>query len=120
MTRRAARRFRESGLMFWVACLAGSDIKELNVLEYARPRPAGLNDPAIISAVVSGGQLCIPTQPCFEASTSSIARRSRASQALAVSLRRTGMPICVICVSPLSAMNLRTNEFGGLARDLSR
>ncbi|CAD7701404.1 unnamed protein product [Ostreobium quekettii] len=33
----------------------GSDIKELNVLEYARSRPAGLDDPAIISAVGPGG-----------------------------------------------------------------
>lgn len=35
--------------------LKGSDIKELNVLEYAQPsRAVGLDDPAIISAVVGG------------------------------------------------------------------
>ncbi|GMH42978.1 hypothetical protein BSKO_10900 [Bryopsis sp. KO-2023] len=39
----------------------GSDIKELNVIEYARPR--GLDDPAIISAVGPGGSLPAGVRP---------------------------------------------------------
>lgn len=35
--------------------MIGSDIKELTVIEYARPH--GLDDPAIISAVGPGGSI---------------------------------------------------------------
>lgn len=41
---------------------SGSDIKELNVIEYARQH--GLDDPAIISAVQSSG-ICVFEELCF-------------------------------------------------------